>query len=71
MKTAGIAKNRKEPGGMVILPLPSGIVEKRHEAEIHVKLLVAMEEGEARIVGREIDFDFLIAVQHHHVLQYP
>ena len=29
----------------------SYIIERRHEAEIHVKLLVTMEKSAARVVG--------------------
>src|SRR5277367_5459343 len=31
------------------------VIEQRHEAEVHVQLLVAVEEGCARIVGDEVD----------------
>jgi phosphoribosylanthranilate isomerase len=44
------------------------VVEKRHETEVHVQLLVAVEESEAGIVGNEIDLALLIAAQHDHVL---
>jgi hypothetical protein len=37
------------------------VVEERHEAEIHVELLVAVEEREARIVGDEVHLRFLVA----------
>src|SRR6185437_4925196 len=49
--------------------LPS-IVEQAHEAEIHVKLLVAVEQRQPRIIGYEIDRDLLVAIHHHHVLHY-
>ena len=44
------------------------VVEERHETEVHVQLLVAMEESEAGVVGNEIDFRLLVAAQHDHVL---
>jgi hypothetical protein len=47
----------------------SEIVEQNHEAKIHVKLLVAVKQSQARIVGDEIDFRLLIASQHHHVFE--
>jgi len=31
----------------------SGVIEKRHEAEVHVQLLVAVKQGRARIVRDE------------------
>jgi hypothetical protein len=31
-----------------------------------VQLLVAVEEGWSRIVGNEIELDFLKAAEHHH-----
>lgn len=40
------------------------IVEEAHEAEVHVELLMAVEEGEAGIVGDEIDFGLLVAAEH-------
>src|SRR5271165_1418392 len=45
------------------------VVEKGHEAKVHVKLLMAMEQGEAGIVGEEIDFGFLIAAQHDDIFE--
>src|SRR5712672_3220201 len=47
-----------------------GVVEKRHEAEVHMQLLVAMEQSQAGIVGHKVDFNFLISPQHDDVLQY-
>lgn len=37
------------------------VVEQRHKTKIHVQLLVTVEQGEAGVVGNEIDLDFLIA----------
>ena len=44
------------------------VVEQGHEAEVHVQLLVAVEEGEAGVVGDEVDLDLLVAADHHNVL---
>jgi hypothetical protein len=35
--------------------LPLRVIEQRHETEVHVQLLVAVEEGEAGVVGNEIN----------------
>ena len=35
--------------------LPLRVIEQRHETEVHVQLLVAMEEGEAGVVGDKIN----------------
>ena len=52
-------------GGTPAFPgFPDGflyVVEQRHEAEVHVELLVAVEECQARIIGDEIDFVPLVA----------
>ena len=47
----------------------SDVIEQGHEPEIHMKLLVAMEQRQARIVSDEIDFRFLIAPQHDDVFE--
>jgi hypothetical protein len=36
-----------------------------------VELLMAMEEGEARIVGDEVDLGFLVSAQHYDILHNP
>src|SRR5579872_2702006 len=46
----------------------SSIIEQRHEAEIHMKLLMAVKQSLAGIVGHEIDFHFLITAEHDHIL---
>ena len=46
------------------------VSEESHEAEVHVELLVAVEEREAGIVCLEIDFDFLIAIDHDNIFEY-
>jgi len=48
---------------------PLHIIEKRHEAEIHVELLMAVEEGEAGIVGDECNFGLLVAVEHKNIFE--
>ncbi len=52
------------------LQIGSDVVEQRHEAEVHVQLLVTMEQREAGIVGDEVDFDFLVASDHDNVLHH-
>ena len=37
------------------------VVEQRHETEVHVKLLMAVKESQARIIGDKINFQLLIA----------
>src|SRR5215469_18705692 len=37
------------------------VIEESHETKIHVQLLVAVEERQARIVSHEFDFRFLVA----------
>ena len=46
------------------------IVEERHESEIHVQLLMTVEERQTRIVGNKVKFEFLESAQHHHVLDH-
>ena len=38
--------------------------EQGHEAEVHVQLLVTVEEREAGMVGEEIDFGLLVPAKH-------
>ena len=52
------------------MPANLRVLEKRHEPEIHVKLLVTVEQRQSRIVGNEIEFDFLEAVQHYNILHH-
>ena len=47
-----------------------GIVEQRHEAKIHVQLLVTVKERRPWIVGNEVKLEFLKPAQHHHVLDH-
>src|ERR1035438_3652339 len=43
------------------------IFKQRHEAEIHVDLLMAVEQREAGIVRHKIDIHLLVTAQHHHI----
>ena len=52
------------------LQIGSDVVEQRHEAEVHVQLLVTMEQREAGIVGDKVDLDFLVASDHDDVFHY-
>ena len=45
------------------------IIEQRHEPEIHVQLLMAVEECEAGVVGDEIDVGFLVTAEHDDVFE--
>ena len=45
------------------------VVEQRHEAEVHVQLLMAVEEGATGIIGDKIDLSFLVAPEHHDILE--
>src|SRR5262249_33621539 len=46
----------------------SCVVEQEHEAKIHVQLLMAVEQRQSRMIGDEIEFDFLKAADHDHIL---
>lgn len=37
-----------------------GVVEKRHESEIHMQLLVTMEQSQTGIVSYKVHFHFLV-----------
>src|SRR5229473_6084844 len=52
-----------------IHPASLQIVEQGHETKVHVKLLVTMKQGQARIVGDEVHFRFLIPSQHHDIFE--
>jgi hypothetical protein len=47
-----------------------GVIEQGHEAEIHVQLLMAMKQGEAGIIGNEVDLDFLVSAYHNHIFHH-
>ena len=38
-----------------------------HEAEVHMQLLVAVKQGEAGIVGDEIDLGLLVSAYHYDI----
>src|SRR5580692_7353871 len=44
------------------------VLEERHEAEIHMQLLMAVKQREPRIIRHEIDLHLLIPANHDHVL---
>jgi len=46
------------------------VLEERHEPEVHVELLVAMEECHPRTVSDEVKFELLDSAQHHHVFDH-
>src|SRR5277367_2378738 len=43
------------------------VVEQRHQTEIHMQLLVAMEQRQPRVVRNEIYFRFLVSSEHQHI----
>ena len=53
-----------------VIPPRLRVVEERHESEIHVQLLMTMEERQPRIVSHEVKFEFLESAQHHHVFDH-
>ncbi len=66
---------RLKPRPFKAIGSPDGLTalcvgEEGHEAEVHVELLVAMEESQAGIVGLEIDFYFLVAADHYYIFYY-
>jgi hypothetical protein len=48
----------------------SHIIGQGHEAEVHMQLLMAMEQGQAGMVSGKVHFDFLMAADHDDVLHY-
>ena len=38
-----------------------GVIEQRHKSEIHMQLLMTMEQGPAGVVGHKVDFYFLVS----------
>ncbi len=46
------------------------VIKQRHEAEIHMQLLVAMKQRQAGIVGDEIYLRFLVSAQHHDIFDH-
>jgi len=47
------------------------IIKQRHEAEIHMQLLMTVKQGQAGIVGDEIYLGFLISAQHYDIFDHP
>src|SRR5258708_7766559 len=41
-----------------------GVIEQRHETEVHMQLLMAVEQGPSGIVGDKVDFRFLVSAEH-------
>lgn len=48
-----------------------GVVEQRHESEVHVQLLVTVEQRQAGIVRGKRDVEFLISAQHDDIFHKP
>ena len=53
------------------LSMIPGVVEQRHESEVHVQLLVTVEQRQARIVRGKVDIEFLISAQHNDIFHDP
>ncbi len=49
----------------------SGVAEEHHESEVHVTLVVAMEESRAGIVRDEVDVGGGVCGDHEHVFIQP
>jgi hypothetical protein len=47
----------------------SDVVEQCHKPEVHVELLVAMEERQPRIIRDKVDLSFLIASEHDDIFE--
>jgi hypothetical protein len=54
----------------VSTPAQLGVGKKGHEAEVHVELLVAVEESQTGVLGEEVDLDFLVSAHHHYIFMY-
>ena len=44
------------------------VIEERHETEVHVELLVTVEERKTRIVRNKVNIQLLISAEHGYVL---
>ena len=51
-------------------PIGSDVVEQRHEAEVHVQLLMTVEERQTGIVSDKVYFDFLISTDHNNIFHH-
>src|ERR1700761_9679544 len=47
------------------------VIEQCHEAEVHVQLLVAMEQGQTGIVRHKVNFHLLVTAEHDDILHDP
>ena len=45
-----------------------GVIEQRHKSEIHMQLLMTMEQGPAGVVGHKVDFYFLVSTHHDDII---
>ena len=44
------------------------VIEQRHEPEVHVQLLVTVEESKTGMIGNEVNLQLLVAPQHDDIL---
>src|SRR5271165_6771662 len=65
------AATRHRPANRELMRSASNILNQLHEAEVHVQLLVAVEERRTPVVGDEIELDLLKPAEHHDVLNDP
>lgn len=47
------------------------VLHQRHKSKVHMKLLVAVEEGRPRIVGDDVDFHGILRGDHYDILKHP
>lgn len=55
----------------ISMPLGSDrflVIEQRHKTKIHMKLLMAVEQSQAGIVGHKIDLGLLVTAEHDNIL---
>ena len=67
------------PGGLFVFRMsgfvaanarPLDVIEQGHEAEVHVQLLVAVEQSEAGVIRNEVNLRLLVATNHHHIFDH-
>ena len=46
------------------------VIKQGHESEIHMQLLMTVEQRQAGVIRRKIYFDLLIAADHDDVLEH-
>src|SRR5579863_4244011 len=74
-KTAPTSRRMRIVAGGAFVPnkilfmTTSGILHQSHKPKVHVERLMAVKKRVPRIVRREVDFDNLIGVHDHRVLQ--